>query len=134
VVLLGWPDPRESWPEVAASETVVGSCEVVVAFAFVSAHCTDVVYAYGVMAMRMAVCSHVVSEVELALASFATTVAPVAAASAAPAAVVASTAAAAAMLGHFVLANMCLEFFGALIVQDVHLRCDVGIAKASHEH
>ncbi len=71
---------------------MVGGCKVVVAFTFVSSCCAGVFCAYGVMAMRMAVCSHVASEVERALASFATIIASAAAAATAPAAVVASAA------------------------------------------
>lgn len=93
MVLLQGLDSVESWPEIASTETVVGCREVVVVVTFSGACYAGVVDADGVMATRVAVCSHVACVEERACVSVATSAA---AATAAAAAAAAATVAAAA--------------------------------------
>ncbi len=99
MVLLRGLDSVESWPEIASTETVVGCREVVVVVTFSGACYAGVVDADGVMATRVAVCSHVACVEERACVSVATSAAAAtaaAAAAAATSAAAATTAAAAA--------------------------------------
>ncbi len=75
MVLLRGLDSVESWPEIASTETVVGCREVVVVVTFSGACYAGVVDADGVMATRVAVCSHVACVEERACVSVATSAA-----------------------------------------------------------